>query len=366
MVGHLWRTIRRELVRFRWQLAGLAAVTVALMCVLAIPRWLVQWDLGTQTDTLTAADRAKTINDIRSTLLQGIGGAVILLGAYFTYRQLQTGREQLEVARQQALASAEQAHKQLAITQQSEVTERFTRAVDQLGSSQVDVRIGGIYGLERIARDSAADRVAVIEVLGAFVRNHAPWPPKESPEKPFARLRTRMPDVQAAMTVLGRPYCRDPSVELQLNHTDLRSAFLHKADLQGAYLREIHLEKATLTDAVLRNTYLRDAHLQSAWLGGADLEEAEVPGANLCGADLKNANLRGVDLRGADLRGADLEKADLRGAKADQTTTWPSGFDPVAAGVVLHPPADGQQPAPALGADQGAEPQAPPAQSPPA
>jgi hypothetical protein len=94
-------------------------------------------------DTLTAADKAKSINDVRVTLLQGIGGAVLLLGAYFTYRQLQTGREQL------------------AIAQQGQVTERFTRAIDQLGSSQVDVRIGGIYGLERITQDAAADRTAV-------------------------------------------------------------------------------------------------------------------------------------------------------------------------------------------------------------
>src|SRR5690349_14620439 len=30
----------------------------------------------------------------------------------------------------------------------------YSRAIDQLGSNKLDVRIGGIYALERVARDS--------------------------------------------------------------------------------------------------------------------------------------------------------------------------------------------------------------------
>ena len=160
MAGRLWRGINRGLARVRWPLAGLAALVVILACVLVIPQWLVHWELGATASSLSPADKAKAINDVRATLLQGIGGAVILLGAYFAYRQLQTGREQLQIA------------------QQGEVTERFTRAVDQLGHAELDVRLGGIYALERIANDSPDDRTAIAEVLTAFVRGHAPWPPK--------------------------------------------------------------------------------------------------------------------------------------------------------------------------------------------
>jgi hypothetical protein len=152
MAGRLWHLLRRRLARFRWPLAGLAALAVVLACVLVIPQWLVRWELGAATRTLTAADKARAINDVRATLLQGIGGAVILLGAYFTYRQLQIGREQLQIA------------------QQGQVTERFTRAIDQLGHGELDVRLGGIYALERIANDSPDDRATIAEVLTAFVR----------------------------------------------------------------------------------------------------------------------------------------------------------------------------------------------------
>ena len=63
------------------------------------------------------------------------------------------------------------------------MTDRYTKAVEQLGSDKLDVRIGGIYALERIARDSARDHPAVMEVLTAFIREHSrePWPLPEVP-----------------------------------------------------------------------------------------------------------------------------------------------------------------------------------------
>jgi hypothetical protein len=38
---------------------------------------------------------------------------------------------------------------------------------------------------------------------------------------------------------------------------------------------------------------------------------------------------------GADLVRADLTGATLSGMRADSNTTWPDGFDPVAAGVTF-------------------------------
>jgi hypothetical protein len=67
----------------------LAALVLVLACVLVIPQWLVDWELDVPVHTFTVADKAQAINDVRTTLLQGIGGAVLLLGAYFTYQQLQ-------------------------------------------------------------------------------------------------------------------------------------------------------------------------------------------------------------------------------------------------------------------------------------
>jgi hypothetical protein len=230
MVGRRWPGISRALARVRWPLAVLAALLVILACVLVIPQWLVRWELGAQVRTLSAADKAKAINDVRTTLLQGIGGAVLLLGAFYTYQQVQTSRRQLNLA------------------EQGQITERFTRAIDQLGSDHLDLRLGGIYALERIARDSPDDHAAIGEILTAFIRTHAPWPPTlpgqyaaTAPMDQVPELKRRAPDVQACLTVLGSGgfVYQSPWIEgrIELQWVDLRRAWLVKGSLETMPLR---------------------------------------------------------------------------------------------------------------------------------
>src|SRR5207247_10793863 len=89
------------------------------------------------------------------------------------------------------------------LSREGQVTDRYAKAIEQLGSKELDVRIGGIYALERVARDSAEDHPTVMDVLAAFVREHLleKWPPQARNVGPRPTLR---PDVQAAMTVIGR------------------------------------------------------------------------------------------------------------------------------------------------------------------
>src|SRR6266511_179612 len=283
--------------------AGVAGVLGVLWVVLvAAPPWFVH-------------DRSlvglKAQNAVRTTLLQGLGGVVLLVGAYFTYRQVRISLEQLELARQQAQRSDERVREQLQIAQQGQITERFTRAIDQLGHTQLDVRLGGIYALERIARDSSADRATIGEVLTAFVRSHAPWPPRlpgqyvgAAPIDEVPELQVRAADVQACLTVLGRGgFAR--AAQDQRDRLDL-----HAVDLRHANLVRAHLERASLWDA----------HLEGAYLGDAHLEEA----------NLLDAHLEGASLEGAELRGAHLE-----GALADERTVWPEEFDWRAAGITV-------------------------------
>src|SRR6516162_11458097 len=90
------------------------------------------------------------------------------------------------------------------LTEQGQVTDRYSKAIEQLGSDKLDVRIGGIYALERIARDSPRDHPTIMEVLGAFIRGHSHerWPLVEPDGEPPPR--STRPDVQAAATVIGR------------------------------------------------------------------------------------------------------------------------------------------------------------------
>jgi Pentapeptide repeats (8 copies) len=334
MMRRLWRPLRRWLSTFRWPLAGLAALVAVLACVLVIPQWLVGLELGDAARTLSAAERAKAINDVRATLLQGIAGAVILLSIYFTYRQLQTGREQLQTA------------------QQGQVTERFTRAVDQLGSNSEDVQLGGIYALQQISRNSDEERGAIHEILAAYVRNQAPWTSRHDnghvDVDAIPRLRERAPGVQAAMLALGRRATLVGS-PLGLMGTNLQRLRLSDTDIPGgANLESVLFWRSSLINASLGHANLRAAKLgwtdlRHSYLDETDFREADLRRADLRHASLKRADLRRADLRGADLRDTkNLETANLEGAragaKAKDETKWPDGFEWQTAGVVMMDP----------------------------
>jgi hypothetical protein len=292
-----------------------AAAAAVLVSVLFLP--LLLHPKLTNADLSGVADAEKRItlqqaqtklqNDARSTLLQALAGLVLVGGAVATWRQVQIGRH-------------------------GQITDRITKSVDQLGSTNADVRIGGIYALERVAKNSYEDRAAVTAVLNTFVRTRATGParPHETigsatavagNELPW--LYFRAPDVQAAITVLGRRPRAHDEERLFLSYTDLRKARMtdawwcdlmcRHAALVGVRLQRSRLDRADFTDSDLRGAYLFDARLVDATLRGANLEQAA---------------LRNADLRGADLTDARLEGADLSGVRTNEMTKWPTGFDP--------------------------------------
>jgi uncharacterized protein YjbI with pentapeptide repeats len=249
-----------------------------------------------------------------------------------TLRQVRIGRDQLELARQQAQRSDERLREQIAVAQEGQITERFTRAVDQLGqpgSDRLDVRLGGIYALERIAHDSPTHRLAVVEILTAFTRSHAPWPPRlpgqyraDAPIDQVPPLQTRAPDIQAALTVIGRRPTQKDDPHLDLNETDLRRAELNDANLTKAEFAGANLSEAWLAMANLTEAWLVDANMTKAWLTGADLTEAWLTRTNLTEAHVIEANLTRARLDGANLTQTQLGKA-----LATHETTWPDGWD---------------------------------------
>jgi hypothetical protein len=87
----------------------------------------------------------------------------VLVGAGLGFQQLAEDRDQASQDRDQAIQDRQ-------LTRQGQASERFTRAIDQLGSSRLETRIGGIYGLDQIAEQSPVENaVPVGEVLVAWL-----------------------------------------------------------------------------------------------------------------------------------------------------------------------------------------------------
>jgi len=240
------------------------------------------------------------VNEYRRTWAQILGGAALLSGLYFTWRTLQANRE-------------------------GQLTERFTRAIDQLGATddktgepRLALRLGGIYALERIDKESPerAYHRTVMEVLTAYIReasrrdrgessrptsasNEAAEQDKGVEQNAKPTRRSPPADIQAILNVLNRRQeggvPKDP-----VHHLDLRGANLEGASLVGAALEGANLERSNLRGAALE-------------------------GAKLQAARLQDADLRGAYLQVANLRGAKVTEEQLAAARSLQGATMPDG-----------------------------------------
>jgi uncharacterized protein YjbI with pentapeptide repeats len=214
-------------------------------------------------------------------------------------------------------------------TQQGQITDRYNAAITNIGSSSIEVRLGGIYALQRLMQDSPRDQPTVIAVLCAFVRDQT----ASITVKPNQLRTYRLPtDIQATLTVVGtRSTANDgPTTVIdfdgaQLPNAQLNYPHLSGADFTGANLTGAFLNRATLTGAGLHGANLTGAFASQATLSRADLSfanltAADLNAANLTGARLDNATLRATHLDNAVLSGADFSFANLSGALPFSTT----------------------------------------------
>jgi hypothetical protein len=216
------RKVVVELVRRRtarphgavtWLLTVAGVVVIAGVLVL----WVLPSLLTRQPSAgLSTSERLRAVNDARGSLitfLVVVGTAGTL---FFTARTF-------------------------ALNRAGQVTDRYTRAIDQIGAAALETRIGGIYALERIGRDSPDDRPTVIYVLGAFVRSQS--------RRERASDAEPAEDVYAALRVVSR---LAPSADVVVN---LRGAGLRNAQLRFMRSVHVHLDGSDVAGALLPDSW---------------------------------------------------------------------------------------------------------------
>src|SRR5664280_880926 len=120
---------RRDLV---YLYAGLFAGVAAVLVVWPLPSLL------TRHPRVDAAARHTAITNTRTGLVAPLAVLGAGVGLAYTARTYRLSRE-------------------------GHLTDRYTKAVEQLGSDKIEVRLGGIYALERLMRDSPADQPTIVE-----------------------------------------------------------------------------------------------------------------------------------------------------------------------------------------------------------
>ena len=290
--------------------AAVASLTLVLVIWL-VPRYQVRHTPG-----IVGEKRFESENEARKTLAQILGGAVVLLGLYYSA-------------------------KTYGLSHEGHITDRFTKAIEQLGKTDgtipnVEVRLGAIYALERIAVDSPRDHWTIMEILTAYVRQNAPLLPGVD----FVEGETPRTDIQAILTVLGRrrvslkreglrqtlllSHCRLNGANLQ--ELNFRGANLEGTDLQSASLSRVKLQGAHLSNANLKNSNLVGANLTGAELSGSNFQEAKLLKANLQHAYAWRINLQSANLDGANMTAAHLASSNLMDANCDHANCSGANF----------------------------------------
>jgi uncharacterized protein YjbI with pentapeptide repeats len=289
--------------------AALSTIAIAALLVLWMVPKLQVLNYKRRFLELSAADMLAGENNFRATLAQILGGAAVLTGLYYTAETFR-------------------------LQQDGQITDRINKAVDQLGSDQIDTSLGGIYELARIADDSDRDHWPVMQILTAYVERHAPLPVMQAgtnrcdPSDSYDASQTPEYRVQAVANVLR---ARNSSKELadqhlSVVHTVLRRIDLSHADLRGAMFIGDDLVGGVLVGTTFGNgsrlsfSLLNYANLSGSHLDHAQLQNTCLVRAQLTGTDFSFSNLEHADLRniveadGTDFTAAAMDNADLRWA----------------------------------------------------
>jgi hypothetical protein len=301
--GEAWCKEHPQRVRM---VGGTLVLHVLGLLLWPFPYWLVsRYPIEPKPDpTLSYKDFIELVDAYRRTVAQIIAGLVGLIVVYLTWRRIKATEDQVS-----------QMRRTVEVAQEGQITERYTRAIEQLAHDKMEVRLGGIYALERIAKDSNKDYWTIMEVLTAYVRENAAVKnrpegeevePEEAKDTEQTPEQPSMPtDIQAVMTVLGRR---------EVDPEETRRLDLYGTDLSGVYLRRANLSRANLS-----RVNLSRVNLNGAKLSGAILFETDLSGAFSSGANLSGAILFGVNLSGA----THLTQKQVDSALPDEDTKLP-------------------------------------------
>ena len=181
--------LRQTFLALSVSLLAVASLGVLVWIATRVPVW--RTEIASIRDL---KDRVSLENEVTKNLVQLLGGSILLLGLYFTWKNTR-------------------------LAQEGQLTDRFNQAIEHLGSDKSEVRLGGIYALARIAADSPRDHWSVMQVLCTYVRTKANG---DAPEVPS--------EVGAILTLLGR---RRVDYERDDETLDLHGVNLSGLNLSG-------------------------------------------------------------------------------------------------------------------------------------
>jgi hypothetical protein len=269
---------------------GMALVLGLGLVILWVPEKMVAW-VGANHDP----QYATIVDKYRSTLAQSIGGLLVLVGLYFTARNVFAA-------------------------EQTRLTKTFSDAIAQLGFADKDgvpvipIRLGGIYALERLSRDSPKDAYVISKILVQYIQIESnKWKQtlQTSVESPS------LPDIEASLIVLGIIAGLTPSwrVTDALRFFD---TFLPNLSLSGRSLAGFQFHRAELSGSKLDIADCAGAKFQECWLTGCTFAYSNLFGCEFNGVEARGVILSSSFGKKSSFLSCKMQEGDLVDANLEQ------------------------------------------------
>jgi len=237
-----------------------------------------------------------------------------LIGVPFFLWRTWIAQQQSDIAQYQAETARDRSY-----------TELFTKAVEQLGAEKkaieiltndqgekvtfedgypktwetyvpnIEVRIGAIFALERIMKDSDKDAPAIVDTLAAYVRENCGKQTLECKIPEQEKDQTTGDWVKAIKNYVGSMYnpkegtlltrARALNEQPQVNRSDIKTA------LTVLGRRPEHLKHKDAKQPDLRSVNFQGWELHNFDLSYCDLSNAKMQGANLSGAEMQEVQI---------------------------------------------------------------------------
>jgi len=242
-------------------------------------------------------------------------------------------------------------HQTVRTQQEGHMTDRIAKAVEMLGTEKTDlrheaddagnllrdkdgrlfavertlanleVRIGAILSLERIAQDSTTfdkgrDHVRVMEILCTYIRENAPnSKPRETPRA----------DIETALQVLARRTVQQRQIEFEWRNQE-------NTQTDSPYMRSnIPTEKAgylpwlqridrnlgyrlNLSSANLSGLFVKDGDFSNALFNGTIFSRCTFTDTNFIGANFYRSDFKGAKFFACNLDACRISNTDLSGS----------------------------------------------------
>ena len=236
--------------------------------------------VGTNTDHLRQIILAIPV--LIAALAGLIALPVTLIRLHYTRRQTLTEEEGLITDRINAAVLGLGAEKSVKVTEEGQVFERT--------EPNIEVRIGAILALERIAKKNLDVHIQIMDLLIEYLQNNCAWHPNGLPQSGnnFPDQTAKLPraDILLALRVLGTKSPEQTALEVSNKHR----MSLRNCDFSACNLRGLSFIGAIFYNCNFLKADAYDTNFKGARFVSCNFDFINISMSDLTGAQLEDMN----------------------------------------------------------------------------